>query len=224
MRLLIVEDYLPLRDSMAHGLRTAGYAVDATGDGSEALWYAGDHPYDVIILDIMLPGIDGFEVLRQLRQAGNRSQVLVLTARDAVTDRVTGLDLGADDYLVKPFAFDELLARLRAMVRRHYTRVDPVIRIGDLEIDTRSRRARRAGQLVTLSAREYALLEYLAHRAGDIVSREELWAHAYDEAAEAGSNVLDVHISHLRKKLDDGHAKKLIHTRRGQGYLLGEHR
>jgi len=224
MRLLIVEDYQPLRDSMAHGLRNAGYAVDATGEATEALWYASEHPYDVIVLDIMLPGIDGFEILRRLRRAGNSSHVLVLTARDAVTDRITGLDLGADDYLVKPFAFDELLARLRAMVRRHYAHVDPVLRIDDLEIDTRSRRARRAGQLVTLSAREYALLEYLAHRAGHIVSREELWAHAYDEAAEPSSNVLDVHISHLRKKVDDGHPKKLIHTRRGQGYVLGEHR
>lgn len=224
MRLLIIEDYRPLRESLARGLRDAGYAVDATGDGPEGLWYAENHPYDVVILDVMLPGLDGFEILRKLRAAGNTTHVLVLTARDAITDRVTGLDLGADGYIVKPFAFDELLARLRAMVRRHYERVDPVIRIDDLEIDTRARRARRAGRIVVLSAREYALLEYLAHRAGDIVSRTELWDHAYDEAAEPGSNVLDVHISHLRKKLDDGHARKLIHTRRGQGYVLGVER
>jgi DNA-binding response OmpR family regulator len=224
VRLLIIEDYRPLRESLARGLRDAGYAVDATGEGPEGLWYAENHPYDVVILDVMLPGIDGFEILRSLRAAGNTAYVLILTARDAVTDRVTGLDLGADGYLVKPFAFDELLARLRAMVRRGYDRVDPVIRIEDLEIDTRARRARRAGQVLALSAREYALLEYLAHRAGHIVSRTELWDHAYDEAAEPGSNVLDVHISHLRKKVDDGHAKKLIHTRRGQGYVLGEDR
>lgn len=224
MRLLIIEDYRPLRESLARGLRDAGYAVDATGDGPEGLWYAENHPYDVVILDVMLPGLDGFEILRKLRAAGNTTHVLVLTARDAITDRVTGLDLGADGYIVKPFAFDELLARLRAMVRRHYERVDSVIRIDDLEIDTRARRARRAGRIVVLSAREYALLEYLAHRAGDIVSRTELWDHAYDEAAEPGSNVLDVHISHLRKKLDDGHARKLIHTRRGQGYVLGVER
>jgi DNA-binding response OmpR family regulator len=224
VRLLLIEDYVPLRESLARGLRDAGYAVDATGDGTEGLWYAENHPYDVIILDVMLPGVDGFEILRALRSAGRTMYVLVLTARDAITDRVTGLDLGADGYLVKPFAFDELLARLRAMVRRGYDRVDPVIRIDDLEIDTRARRARRAGQVVALSAREYALLEYLAHRAGDIVSRTELWDHAYDEAAEPGSNVLDVHISHLRKKVDDGHARKLIHTRRGQGYVLGEDR
>jgi len=224
VRLLIIEDYRPLRESLARGLRDAGYAVDATGDGPEGLWYAENHPYDVVILDVMLPGLDGFEILRKLRAAGNTTHVLVLTARDAITDRVTGLDLGADGYIVKPFAFDELLARLRAMVRRHYERVDSVIRIDDLEIDTRARRARRAGRIVVLSAREYALLEYLAHRAGDIVSRTELWDHAYDEAAEPGSNVLDVHISHLRKKLDDGHARKLIHTRRGQGYVLGVER
>ena len=222
MRLLVIEDYQPLRDSLARGLRDAGYAVDATGNGIEGLWYAENHPYDVLILDVMLPGIDGFEILRRLRGLGNRTHVLVLTARDAITDRVTGLDLGADDYLAKPFAFDELLARLRAMVRRQYDRVDPVIRIDDLEIDTRARRARRSGQVLALSAREYALLEYLANRAGHIVSRTELWDHAYDEAAEPGSNVLDVHISHLRKKIDDGHPRKLIHTRRGQGYVLGE--
>ena len=222
MRLLVIEDYQPLRDSLARGLRDAGYAVDATGNGIEGLWYAENHPYDVLILDVMLPGIDGFEILRRLRGLGNMTHVLVLTARDAITDRVTGLDLGADDYLAKPFAFDELLARLRAMVRRQYDRVDPVIRIDDLEIDTRARRARRSGQVLALSAREYALLEYLANRAGHIVSRTELWDHAYDEAAEPGSNVLDVHISHLRKKIDDGHPRKLIHTRRGQGYVLGE--
>jgi DNA-binding response OmpR family regulator len=224
VRLLIVEDYGPLRDSLTRGLRDAGYAVDATGSGRDGLWYAQNHPYDVVILDVMLPGIDGFELLRRLRRAGHTTHVLVLTARDAVADRVTGLDLGADDYLVKPFAFDELLARLRAMVRRRYDRVDPVIRIGDLEVDTRARRARRGGRVVGLSAREYALLEYLAHRAGQIVSRTELWDHAYDEAAEPGSNVLDVHISHLRRKIDDGSDRKLIHTRRGQGYVLGEDR
>jgi DNA-binding response OmpR family regulator len=224
VRLLIIEDYTPLRESLARGLRDAGYAVDTTGSGAEGLWYAMNHPYDVVILDVMLPGIDGFEILRRLRGEGNATQVLVLTARDAIADRVTGLDLGADDYLVKPFAFDELSARVRAMVRRQYGRVDPVIRIGSLEVDTRARQVRRDGRALVLSAREYALLEYLAHRAGQIVSRAELWDHAYDEAAEPGSNVLDVHISHLRKKIDDGQGQKLLHTRRGQGYLLGEGR
>jgi DNA-binding response OmpR family regulator len=221
VRLLVIEDYPVLRDALARGLRDAGYAVDATGDGSEGLWYAENHPYDAVVLDVMLPGLDGFALLRALRIAGNSVHVLVLTARDAVADRIQGLDLGADDYLVKPFAFDELLARLRAMVRRRYDKVDPVIRIDDLEIDTRARRTRRAGQMITLSAREYAVLEYLAHRPGDIVSRTELWDHVYDQAAEPGSNVLDVHIGHLRKKIDDGHPRKLLHTRRGQGYMLG---
>jgi DNA-binding response OmpR family regulator len=222
--LLIIEDYTPLRESLARGLRDAGYAVDTTGSGTDGLWYAQNHPYDVVILDVMLPGIDGFEILRKLRGDGNTTHVLVLTARDALADRVTGLDLGADDYLVKPFAFDELLARLRAMVRRQYDRADPVIRIGNLEVDTRARRACRDGRVLVLSAREYALLEYLAHRAGQIVSRTELWDHAYDEASEPGSNVLDVHISHLRKKIDEGQGRKLLHTRRGQGYVLGEDR
>jgi DNA-binding response OmpR family regulator len=222
VRLLVVEDYAPLRESLARGLRDAGYAVDATGDGTEGLWFAENHPYDVILLDLMLPRTSGLEILKKLRQTGNTTHVLVLTAKDTIADRVAGLDLGADDYLVKPFAFDELLARVRAMVRRRYESVDPVLRIADLEIDTRARRARRAGAVIALSAREYALLEYLAHREGHIVSRTELWDHAYDEAAEPGSNVLDVHISHLRKKIDEGHATKLIHTRRGQGYVLGE--
>lgn len=222
MRLLVVEDYPPLRESLARGLRDAGYAVDATGDGTEGLWYAENHPYDVILLDLMLPGTGGLEILKRLRQTGNTTHVLVLTAKDTIADRVAGLDLGADDYLVKPFAFDELLARVRAMVRRRYDSVDPVLRVADLEIDTRARRARRAGNVIALSAREYALLEYLAHRKDQIVSRTELWDHAYDEAAEPGSNVLDVHISHLRKKIDEGHTTKLIHTRRGQGYVLGE--
>jgi DNA-binding response OmpR family regulator len=222
VRLLVVEDYAPLRESLARGLRDAGYAIDATGDGTEGLWFAENHPYDVILLDLMLPGTGGLEILKRLRQTGNTTHVLVLTAKDTIADRVAGLDLGADDYLVKPFAFDELLARVRAMVRRRYESVDPVLRIADLEIDTRARRARRAGAVIALSAREYALLEYLAHRKGHIVSRTELWDHAYDEAAEPGSNVLDVHISHLRKKIDEGHATKLIHTRRGQGYVLGE--
>ena len=222
MRVLVIEDYRPLRESLVRGLTDAGYAVDATGDGAEGLWYAENHPFDVVVLDVMLPKLDGHAILKKLRAAKNLTHVLMLTAKDTVADRVTGLDLGADDYLVKPFAFDELLARLRAMVRRRYDRLDPVIRIADLEVDTRARRVQRAGQSIVLSAREYALLEYLAHRAGHIVSRTELWDHAYDEAAEPNSNVLDVHISHLRKKIDDGHARKLIHTRRGQGYVLGD--
>lgn len=222
MRLLVVEDYAPLRESLAKGLRDSSYAVDATGDGTEGLWYAENHPYDAIVLDLMLPGTSGLTILKSLRATGNTTPVLVLTAKDTVADRVAGLDGGADDYMIKPFAFEELLARLRALVRRRYERVDPVIRVVDLEIDTRARRVKRAGVVVPLSAREYALIEYLANRTGHIVSRTELWDHAYDEAAEPGSNVLDVHVSHLRRKIDEGHATKLIHTKRGQGYMLGD--
>ncbi len=222
MRLLVVEDYAPLRSSLEKGLRDSGYAVDATGDGAEWLWFAEQNAYDVVVLDLMLPNLPGLELLAKLRAAGNTVPVLVLTAKDAVGDRVAGLDAGADDYLVKPFAFDELLARLRALVRRRYERADPIVRVADLEVDTRARQARRAGAIVPLSAREYALLEFLALRANQIVTRAELWEHVYDFAAEPSSNVLDVYISHLRRKIDDAHAKKLIHTKRGLGYVLGE--
>jgi len=179
-----------------------------------------NNPYDVVILDLMLPGLSGFEVLRRLRGAGVTAHVLVLTARDSVKDRVAGLDIGADDYMVKPFVFDELAARLRALVRRRYERSDPLIRIADLEIDTVKRIVKR-GEVVALSGREYALLEYMAHRRGEVVTRTELWEHVYDFAAEPGSNVLDVYIGYLRRKIDDGHDCKLIHTKRGHGYVLG---
>jgi two-component system copper resistance phosphate regulon response regulator CusR len=222
MRLLVVEDYATLRESLARGLRDLGYAVDATGDGAEGLWFAENNPYDVIVLDLMLPKLPGTEILGRLRAAGNTVHVLVLTAKDAIADRVAVLDLGADDYLVKPFAFEELAARLRALVRRRYERSDHVLRVADLAVDTVKRSVTRAGQVVPLSAREYALLEYLANRAGHVVTRTELWEHVYDFAAEPGSNVLDVYISHLRRKIDGGHAKKLIQTRRGFGYLLGD--
>jgi DNA-binding response OmpR family regulator len=223
MRVLVVEDYQLLRESLASGLKQLGYAVDASGDGAEGLWYAENHPYDVVILDLMLPKLGGLELLRKIRDAGKTVPVLVLTAKDAIEDRVAGLDRGADDYLVKPFAFDELAARLRALVRRRYERDVPVIRIGDLEIDTRARSVRRGDEVIVLSAREYALLEYLANRTGHIVTRTEIWDHVYDAADEPWSNVLDVHISHLRRKIDHGRTVKLIHTRRGQGYLLGDH-
>lgn len=223
MRVLVIEDYLLLRESLVSGLQQLGYAVDATGDGLDGLWYAENHPYDVMILDLMLPKLGGLELLRRVRAAGNTVPVLVLTAKDAVEDRVVGLDHGADDYLVKPFAFNELAARLRALVRRRYDREGTLIQIADLEIDTLKRRVRRGDEVVALSAREYALLEYLANRAGHVVTRTEIWDHVYDAAGEPWSNVLDVHISHLRRKIDHGRALKLIHTRRGLGYLLGEH-
>jgi DNA-binding response OmpR family regulator len=221
VRILVVEDYAPLAGSLAQGLREQGYAVDVTGDGEEGLWYARQNPYDLILLDLMLPKLDGAAVLAALRAEGNTTHVLVLTARDAVADRVAVLDLGADDYLTKPFAFDELSARVRALLRRRYHLAAPVLQVADLEIDPQKRIVRRAGQTIALSAREYAILEYLAHRRGEVVTRTDLWEHVYDFAAEPGSNVLDVYVSYLRRKIDDGHEHKLIQTRRGQGYVLG---
>jgi DNA-binding response OmpR family regulator len=220
MRMLVVEDYTPLRDSIREGMVASGYAVDVADNGEDGLWFVMNNDYDVVILDLMLPKLSGLELLRQARAAGITVHVLVLTARDTLADRVAGLDIGADDYMIKPFAFEELAARIRALVRRRYGRHDPIIRIADLEIDT-SRRSVTRGGVISLSAREYALLEYMAHRVGDVVTRTELWEHAYDFAAEPASNVLDVYIGYLRRKIDDGRVPKLIHTRRGQGYVLG---
>jgi DNA-binding response OmpR family regulator len=222
MRLLLVEDYLPLVRSVSQGLREAGYAVDTATDGVAGLERARASIYDAIILDLMLPKLDGFTVLERLRAEQNATPVLVLTARDRVDDKVKGLDLGADDYLAKPFAFAELLARVRAIIRRHYQSPANTIRIGDLEIDTRARTVRRAGAPILLSAREYALLEYLAARQGQVVSRSEIWDHVYDFASEPSSNVVDVYIGYLRRKIEEERGPKLIHTRRGQGYVLGD--
>lgn len=221
MRILLVEDYAPLLRALRQGLEEAGFAVDAAADGQEGLWYARSNQYDVIVLDIMLPQIDGLTILKRLRQGGKSAHVLMLTARDTLEDRVQGLNLGADDYLVKPFAFEELLARVRALVRRHYENKSPVIQVGDLRIDTAARVVERAGLPLELTAREYALLEYLALRAGQVVSRTEMWEHLYDFHSDAESNVVDVYIGYLRKKIERPDAPQLIHTRRGQGYMLG---
>jgi len=222
MKVLLVEDYVPLRKSVARGLQEAGFAVDATGDGEEGLWYARSGDYDVIVLDLMLPKVDGLTILRRLREREDPVPVLILTARDTVPDRVRGLDLGADDYLVKPFAFDEFLARVRALVRRKYETRSPSVQVGDLTVDTSRRTARRGGRTIELTPREYALLELLALRAGQVVSRTEIWEHLYDFAAEPASNVIDVYIGHLRKRLEAGGRPRLIHTRRGLGYMLDE--
>ena len=221
MRILIAEDHPSLARSLADGLREEGYAVDLTHDGDEALHLAQVNPYDGILLDIMLPGKDGFAILKHLRKQGIKIPVLCLTARDAVADRVTGLDLGADDYLVKPFAFEELVARVRALVRRGHGQKSATLRVADLEIDTSRKLARRGGRTIDLSAREYALLEYLAHRKGQVVSRTDIWEHLYDQHDEATSNVVDVYIGYLRGKIDKDFDVKLIQTRRGQGYVLG---
>jgi DNA-binding response OmpR family regulator len=220
MRLLVAEDHPNLARSIANGLRDEGYAVDLTFDGEEALHMATVNPYDGIVLDIMLPQRDGFSILQALRRKGSSVPVLFLTARDAIDDRVKGLDLGADDYLVKPFAFEELLARVRAMVRRGHHQTSSVIAVGDLEVDTAKKCARRGGKSIDLSAREYSLLEYLAHRQGQVVSRTQIWEHLYDEHDEASSNVVDVYIGYIRNKIDKDFPSKLIHTKRGQGYML----
>jgi DNA-binding response OmpR family regulator len=205
---------------VAEGLREAGFAVDVTGDGEEGLWYATGGGYDGIILDIMLPGMDGLAVLKRLREEEDDTPVLILTARDAVADRVQGLNLGADDYLAKPFAFEELLARVHALVRRRYGRGSPEIVVGALCIDTAARRAWRGSRELQLTAREYTLLEYLAMRAGETVSRSDIWQHLYEFEAEATSNVVDVYIGYLRRKLEEPGEARLIRTVRGVGYAL----
>lgn len=220
MRILIAEDHASLGRSLADGLRDEGYAVDLTHDGDEALHLAQANPYDALLLDVMLPGKDGFSILRTLRQRSVRTPVLCLTALDGLDDRVKGLDLGADDYLVKPFAWEELLARVRAVLRRGHGQLSSVIHVGDLEVDTAQKVARRGGRKIELSAREFALLEYLSHRQGQVVSRTDIWDHLYDQHDEATSNVVDVYIGYLRAKIDKDFPTKLIHTRRGQGYML----
>ena len=221
MRILVVEDYEPLRKSLEQGLREAGFAVDVAGDGEEGLWYAQGNEYDVLVLDLMLPKLDGLSILKKLRAEGRQSHVLILTAKDALEDRVRGLDLGADDYLVKPFAFEELLARIRALIRREYRAKRGEIVVEDLRIDPAAQRVSRAGRTISLTAREYALLEYLALRVGEVVSRTDIWEHTYEFSSSATSNVVDVYIGYLRKKLDTEGLAPLIHTVRGRGYLLG---
>ena len=222
MRVLVAEDHASLARSIANGLREEGFAVDLTGDGEEALQWSRVNPYDCIVLDVMMPGRDGWSVLQHVRRNGSNVPVLMLTARDAIEDRVKGLNLGADDYLIKPFAFEELVARVRALVRRGHDQKSTVITIADLEVDTASKTVHRSGKSITLSAREYALLEYLIHREGRVVSRGEIWDHIYDQADETTSNVVDVYIGYLRNKIDRDFPVKLIHTRRGLGYVLTE--
>jgi DNA-binding response OmpR family regulator len=221
MRVLFVEDSKILQRSVTTALRKSGYAVDVTGDGNEGLWYAQSHPYDVIILDRLLPGLDGLTILQRLRQQGQTTQVLLLTAKDTVEDRVCGLRTGADDYLIKPFALDELLARVQALCRRHYLKKAPRLCVKDLEIDTGARTVSRRGKHIELTPREYRLLEYLASRPGEVVSRTDIWAHVYDEHTEPMSNTVDSAICILRKKIEPPGTTALLHTRRGMGYILG---
>lgn len=222
MRVLVVEDYELLRESVCQGLQEAGFAVDAASNGEQGLWHARSNPYDVIILDLMLPRLDGLTLLQELRKQGSSSHVLVLTAKDTAADRVKGLNMGADDYLVKPFVFEELLARVHALVRRKYGTKSPVLQVADLQVDTVAHTVTRSGRRIDLTAREYTLLEFLAMRTGQLVTRTDIWQHVYELHSDAQSNVVDVFIGHLRRKIELPGLPRLLHTRRGHGYILGE--
>ena len=220
MRILLIEDFEPLAAATAKGLRGKGYTVDCESEGEGGLTRALTGDYDAILLDLMLPGVDGWQILQTIRERRVRTPVLVLTARDTVDDRVRGLDEGADDYLVKPFAMDELFARVRALVRRNYQK-DPVIKVGHIAIDTNRQTVEIDGEQLELPAREYALLEYLAHRAGEVVTRVDIHNHLYGGTGSVTSNVVDVYIGYLRKRIERVGEPPLLHTRRGVGYTLG---
>ena len=220
VRVLLAEDDVYLSAMLAKGLREHAYAVDVAADGDAALYQAAVNEYDLIILDVLMPGRDGFAVCRELRRRGATMPVLMLTARDAVSDRIEGLDAGADDYLAKPFDFSELLARMRALLRRAREVRPEEITIGDLVVDTRGQVARRSGRVLALTTKEYALLEYLAQNAGRVVGRADICAHVWDDNHDPFSNAIEVYIGRLRRKVD-GDGTPLIHTRRGAGYLLG---
>jgi two-component system copper resistance phosphate regulon response regulator CusR len=220
MRLLLVEDEPRVAHFIAKGLRERGYAVDTAQDGEDALYKAGINEYDLILLDVMLPLKNGFDVCKALRASGANLPVLMLTARDAVEDRVKGLDSGADDYLSKPFDFTELLARVRALLRRARELRPDILRVADLILDTANHTVTRNGNRINLTAKEYALLEFFMLREGKIVSRAEIAEHVWDENFDAFSNVIDVYVRRLRKKIDENFERPLIHTRRSEGYIL----
>jgi two-component system OmpR family response regulator len=220
MRLLVVEDDAKLVRALERGFQREGYAVDLARTGHEALTQASEHDYDAVVLDVMLPGADGFSVCRELRRRERWVPVLMLTARDLVTDRIRGLDAGADDYLVKPFDFGELLARVRALIRRGPSERPPVLQVGDLRVDPATHVVTRAGREVELTVREFAVLHFLAQRAGEVVSREQLLEHVWEEGEDGSTNVVDVYIGYLRKKLEQPFRRPLIRTVRGVGFRL----
>lgn len=220
MRVLLIEDAEVIARNVRRGLIEEGFAVDVAKDGEDGDFKARTAEYDVIILDLMLPKIDGLTLLQNWRTSGISTHVLILTARDSTEDKVRGLDLGADDYLTKPFSLEELLARLRALIRRGHQVKSPVIQVHDLEIDTSARAVRRAGRSIQLTPREYGLLEFLAFHQGKVVTRTMIWEHLWDEHNESTSNVVDVYIRYLRNKIDKGFDPPLILTRWGEGYLL----
>jgi two-component system, OmpR family, copper resistance phosphate regulon response regulator CusR len=221
MRVLLVEDDARIARFVAKGLREQSYAVDVATNGDDALYQAEINSYDLFIMDVMIPGMDGFTVCRKIREAGIRAPLLMLTARDAVDDRITGLDHGADDYLTKPFEFGELLARLRALLRRSNELRPPLITVQDLVLDTRAQRASRAGRSIPVTAKEYALLEFLARNMGRVIGRAEIAEHVWDESFDPFSNLIEVYVNRLRKKIDLPGTEPLLHTRRGAGYFLG---
>ena len=220
MRILLVEDESRVAGFIAKGLREQAYAVDIASDGEQALYQAAVNQYDIVILDVMLPVKDGHTVCRELRASGFRTPILMLTARGSVDDRVEGLDSGADDYLAKPFDFKELLARLRALLRRTAGLRPAVAQVADLTLDTASHAVTRAGKPVSLTAKEYALIEFLVLNEVRVVGREQIGQHVWDENFDPFSNVIDVYIKRLRSKLDTGFSRRLIHTRKGEGYIL----
>ena len=222
MRILLVEDEFDAAAVLAKGLREHAYAVDTASDGRQALELAATNDYDLIVLDLLLPRIDGLEVCRRLRADGLATPILMLTARGEPDQRVKGLDAGADDYLPKPYHFPELLARVRALLRRGPALVSPVLEVENLTIDTRAQQVRRAGRPIQLTTKEYALLEYLARRRGEVVGRADIAEHVWDDSFDPLSNLIEVYIQRLRRKIDDGELVKLIQTRRGAGYCLTE--
>jgi len=220
VRILLVEDEAPAAEMLAKGLREQSFAVDVAGDGEAALYQASTNDYDVILLDINLPIKNGLEVCRELRAEGSTVPVLMLTARDAVHDRIAGLDTGADDYLTKPYAFHELLARVRAITRRGPAFSSDIVSVSDLTLDRKTRKVTRAGSVIELTAKEYALLEYLMRRANEVVGRADIAEHVWDENFDSFSNLIEVYIQRLRRKIDDNHELKLLRTKRGEGYVL----
>jgi len=220
MRVLVVEDELRMASLIRRGLTEEGLAADVAPNGEDALWMAQSHEYDAIVLDVMLPGMNGFETCRRMRTSGVWAPVLMLTARDSVEDRVAGLDTGADDYLVKPFAFAELLARLRALARRGDSERPSVLEVGDLHLDPATRQVRRGTSEISLSAKEFALLETFMRRPDEVLSRLHLLEHAWDFAYENRSNVVDVYVRHLRRKIDEPFGRRSLETVRGAGYRL----
>ncbi len=220
MRILVVEDFKALRDSLVQALREENYAVDFTSDGRQAIALINQVEFDAVVLDIMLPGVDGLTVLKAVNRLKARPCVLILTARDTLEERIKGLDSGADDYMVKPFSLSELLARLRALIRRRYQPTGGFCEVGDIRLDLGARRVFRGESEIELSAREYSILEYLSLRRGQVVSRSAIWEHVYDQNASLESNVVDVYIGLLRRKIELPGKQRIIHTRRGQGYLI----